>query len=165
MTLCPEGDWAGRLTVDTSYGSLAIDGISLFRPAWTITSLASLYDDPAQRGGDRLLPGVIGVKAYRRRVTVTRRSLPFQVTGYVDAADVIVADPFAQLRLNLAYLRANVTLPTNVGEGTRTAVLTLPDGTTVTKDLHVLGIHGDLLPGALWVGLLELSDPTGQFHA
>lgn len=165
MTL-PAGYWAGPLAPDTCYGSLAIAGVSMFTTAWCVTSLASLYDDPSLRGADRILPGVLGVRKYRRRATATLHSLPFLVTGVVTTAGLeTTVSPYAQLTANLRYLKANVTLPTNTGDGTRPAVLTLPDGTTVTKDVHVLGLHGDLHPGALWSGTLDISDPTGTFHA
>jgi len=165
MTCPPPGDWGGRLAPDTSYGSLAIGGVAMLTTAWTIPSLALLYDDSDVRGDDRLLPGAIGIKPMRRRATATRHSLPLLVTGYVTGSDVVVAAPYAQLGVNLRYLRTNVSRPTNIGDGTRTAVLTLPDGTVITQNIHVLGMHGDLLPGALWSGTLELSDPTGAFHA
>lgn len=165
MTCPPVSDWAGRLLPDTRYGSLTIDGVNMITSAWMVTSLAPLYDDPDVRGDDRLLPGVTGVRAYRRRATVTRASLPFLVTGFVDRFDAVVLNPYAQLDLNLLYLKTNVTLPTNTGNGTRTAVLTLPSGRTVTSDVHILGLVGDLDSGALWRGTIEISDKTGAFHA
>jgi len=164
MSCPPIGPWADALVPDTSYGTLSIDGVGLFTPAWTVTSLASLYDDPDVRGGDRLIPGRTGVLPYRRRATATRHSLPFLVVGLVDDNGIVQSDPNAQLVTNLRYLKTNVTLPTNTGDGTRTAVLTMPDGTVVTEDIHVIGLHGDTLPGAMWAGMLELSDPTGNFH-
>lgn len=146
-------------------GTLAIDGHELSTPAWHTPDLSDLYGTPAVRGSDRVLPGVVGVRAYRRRATVTLRSLPFLVTGQVDRFGTPYADPDDGLQTNLAYLLANVLLPTNTGDGTRSLVWTLVDASTITADVHVLGLGSRRrLPGALLKTTIELSDPSGGLH-
>lgn len=151
--------------VPTCYGQLSIDGVSMHRLAWQIPDLSDLWKSPEIRGGDRLLPGVVGVKPYRRRKTVTRYSLPLLVNGHWDRFDVEVADPDGQLAVNMRYLLDVVALPTNVGDGTRPATVTWPDGEETTADVHVLGIPaGQLLPNAVLRTTLELSVPGGDLH-
>ena len=144
-------------------GSLSIDGVSLNCPAWDLPDLTDLWLPGAVRGDDRLLPGVVGVKAYKRRVTITQHSLPFLIVGDVDRLGNTYSDPWVGLQTNLAYLRTNVADPTNLTDGTRTGTLTMPDGTTRTADLHVLGIvKGQVLAGRMRA-TLELSIPGGVF--
>lgn len=152
-------------TLDTTScdGTLAIDGHALSTPAWHTPDLSDLYGTPTLRGTDRVLPGVTGVRAYRRRATVTLRSLPFLVTGQVDRFGTPYPDPDAGLQTNIAYLNANVLLPTNVGDGTRSFVWTLVDASTVAVSVHVLGLGPRRrLPGALLKTTLELSFPDGD---
>jgi hypothetical protein len=118
---------------------LEIDGVSLHRSAWWITDLKPLWGSPEVRGADRSIPGVNGVKAYRRRPTVTLIVLELIVVGEYDRFDALTAiDPVDQLEENVAYLREFVTDPTNVGDGTRPAVHHLPSGETRSGPVHVV---------------------------
>lgn len=149
---------------DDRYGWIELDGVSMSTPAWCTHDLSALWGTPDLRGDDRLLPGVVGVIAYRRRATVTRLSLPFLVVGQYDRDGVEYPDPFIGLQTNLAYLMANVLLPTNTGDGTREMVWYLPDGGDVTVDVHVLGYRPGLTLEGVARGTLELSVPGGDAH-
>lgn len=140
---------------------LTIDGVPLPCPAWEVRSLLPLWQGPALRGGDRLLPGVVGVKPYRRRATVTTKTLELTIYGDVDPDGAPNADVRAGLEANVDYLRANVADPTNLGDGTRTAVLHLPSGATRTGAVHVLALDlGELGPTSVRA-TLDLSIPGG----
>lgn len=131
------------MSCDTCDGWLTIDGISLNTPAWRVvgTDLPQLWQGGDVRGSDRLVPGAIGVLPYRRRFTVTRHSLTMIIVGEVDHLGNPATDPREGFYVNLAYLRTNVTDPTNVTDGTRHAVLTLPDQvSTIEGDIHILGL-------------------------
>jgi hypothetical protein len=118
---------------------LEIDGISLDTNAWRITDLRPLYGAADVRGQDRLLPGVAGVVPYRRRRTVSMRALELAIFGDYDTDDEpTVGDFAAQCDANIAYLRANVADPTNVGDGTRTAVLHRADLSFESGQVHVV---------------------------
>lgn len=144
-------------------GVLSIDGVLLNCPAWDIVDLSDLWLGGDIRGDDRLLPGVGGVIAYPRRFTVTRHSLPMAIDGSVDQLGQENADPWVGLQDHIEYLRANVVDPTGVGDGTRPAVLQMPDGTGRYADVHVLRlIKGDIVEGRL-LATLEISIPAGVF--
>lgn len=118
---------------------LDIDGVSLHRAAWWITDLAPLWGSPNIRGADRVIPGAAGVRAKRRRATVTAVVLELVVVGEFDDLDAPTAiDPVDQLEANVNYLRANVMDPTNLGDGTRLATHHLPSGATRAGPVHVV---------------------------
>jgi len=157
---CQKGIQSGDPT-----GTLEIDNVPMSCPAWSTLDLTSLWLGPAQRGEDRILPGVSGVVPYRRRATVRTVTLEMVIVGEVDHTGAVNADPWDGLRHNIWYLRTNVTDPTNIGDGTRNAVVTMPDGVTTRQaDVHVgelvLGEHDNY---ARYLATLELSIPAGVF--
>lgn len=149
-------------------GTLTIDGVLLNTPAWDLTDLTPLWVEATVRGGDRLLPGVAGVIPYRRRLDVTEHALPMLISGDVDEAGADQANAWIGLEANIETLRSTVIEPTNVGDGTRPATLTLPSGLTRTADVHVLGLR---VSGAVGAGsshalvraVLQISVPAGRF--
>ena len=153
------------LDYESCYGTLTIGGVALAGPGWVILSLASLWESPEIRGTDVLLPGVTGVRRYRRRVMATKHSLPLAISGAHNRLGVEYGNPYVGAETNLRYLLNNVVLPTNVGDGTRTAVMTLPSGGTVTAPVHVERLSGvEHNAGGIIKCLLEISDPTGSLH-
>lgn len=142
---------------------LDIDGTPLATPAWEVIAggLLPLLQGPDVRGSDRLLPGVPGVIAYKRRATVTKRVIPLVIFADTDVEGEPYADSMEGLVANIDYLRANVSDPTGVGDGTRTATLHLKDGSTRSGPVHVeaLELGGDDDQGVRAV--LQLSLPEG----
>jgi hypothetical protein len=153
------------LTYNTAAGDLTIGGIAMNCPGWRIQNLHILQQPAAQRGDDRLIPGAAGVLAYQRRATVTKHTLELLITGTADRTGVAAADRFAQLASNIDYLEFYVVRPTGTGDGTRSAVLTMPGGTTRTEPVHVVGMEfGDVSPDGAWMrAILEISIPSGRF--
>lgn len=149
-------------------GTLTINAISLNCPAWDITDLTSLWAEVAQRGEDRRIPGVAGVIAYRRRNDVTEHSLAMVISGDVDSTGAPYANPWVGLETNIAALRTNVVDPTNLTDGTRPAILTMPSGATRTANVHVLGLRLSEAQGvdgvhAYAFAALTVSIPLGAF--
>lgn len=144
-------------------GSLEINGVLMHTPAWTIVDVTQLWMGANIRGGDRLLPSTPGVIPYRRRMTVTRHSLPMVIVGYVDQAGTPYNDPWEGLETNIDYLRAWIVDPTNVGDGTLPATLTMPSGGTRTADIHVLGLSLGIVSRARMRATLDISIPEGVF--
>lgn len=153
-------------TYNTAAGDLTIGGIAMNGVAWKVTNLIDLWMPADQRGADRLLPGSSGVLAQKRRDTVTQRSLQMLISGDVTYANSTSGDAFERLQINLDYLRINVVAPTAIGDGTRTAVLTMPDGTTRSESVHVVGMQlGEYRQDAGWAkAVLELSIPSGRIQ-
>jgi hypothetical protein len=150
------------LNYGTSTGELLIDGTSLHCPAWVATDLTPLWLPGEVRGSDRLLPGVVGVKPYRRRLTVTSVDLPMIVTGHVQPDGTLNEDGWAGLQENLAQLSSWVT-DSPADDGTWPAELIMPDGSSRTADVHVLALRlGELGIGAT-LASIELSIPAGRF--
>lgn len=154
------------LTYNTAAGDLTIGGVAMNGPAWKVLNLLELWQPADQRGSDRLVPGTAGVLAQQRRDTVTRRSLQMLIVGDVDRTGTPQADRFEGLQVNVEYLRANVAAPTGATDGTRSAVLTMPDGTTRTEPVHVVGFDfGNFREDAAWLrAVLTISIPSGRIQ-
>jgi hypothetical protein len=152
------------LTYNSAAGNLTIDGVAMMCPAWIVLNLHELWQPANQRGDDRLIPGANGVLALKRRPTVTQRSLNMLISGSVDRTGSANANKLIGLQTNLDYLRANVVDPTGVTDGTRSAVLTMPDGSTRTEPVHVTGLDfGDVREDGDWLrAVLTISIPTGR---
>jgi len=144
-------------------GSLEINGVSLHTPAWTVIDVTTLWMGADIRGQDRLLPTTPGVIPYRRRMTVTKYSLPMVIIGHVDMTGAPNTDIWEGLEYNIDFLRAWVVDPTNVGDGTVPASLTMPSGTVRTADVHVLGLNLGIVTRARMRATLEISLPQGVF--
>ncbi len=144
---------------------LDIDGVSLNkRLCCQVVDLSELLSGSDERGSDRLVPGTAGVIAYPRRETVTVVNLPIAIFGHYDFAGVAHPDTRTGLALNAAYLQANVTGSSGVGDGTRTATLHWQSLGTVSKPVHVykkLDLAAD--GPSKMRGILRLSFPEGLF--
>lgn len=149
---------------NSAAGALTISGISLTTTWCKVMNLIDLWLPADQRGGDRIVPGASGALAQQRRDTATRRGLQLVIAGDVTYTGSTSGDAFERLQINLDYLRANIVAPTGTTNGTRSAVLTMPDGTTRTEDVHVTGFDlGTYAEDARWVrGVLTVSIPSGR---
>lgn len=154
------------LTQNSAAGGLSIGGVNMMCPAWEVLNLLVLWSPAIQRGSDRVLPGAAGVVARPRRDTVTRHSLQLLIVGDVDRTGSTNSDLFEGLQANIDYLRANVVAPTGTGDGTRSAVLTMPDASTRTEAVHVTALTlGEFRGDGAWVrAVLEVSIPSGRIQ-
>ena len=164
---------AGLTNVDCE-GTLTIAGISMNRAAWAILGddrgnggLFQLLTTVAVRGENRIIPGAAGVIPFRRRTTVTPYSFRLVVTGEVNSAGTVNADPVLGLVNNLEYLWDNVIDPPNTTTGTVAAVWTPPGATARNADIHVVRcepVEYGLAGNTLWVGRLQIESPSGRFE-
>jgi hypothetical protein len=147
-------------------GDLTIDDISLFTAAWTLDNLYEWWLPASQRGGDVIRPGVPGVYAVRRFVTVTRRSCRLTVGGMADPDGVPYSNWYEGMFENLRYLGENLVAPTGTGDGTRSAVLTAPNGDLYAGDVHVTGMEvAEMRPNARYARVvIEVSIPGGELQ-
>lgn len=145
-------------------GSLTIAGVSMHGPAWDVVDLVPLWLTPTVRGGpNRAIPGIAGRRSFQRRIDETAVSLPMLVQGEVDRLGVAQANPWAGLQANVAYLRANVVDPTGLTDGTRAASLLMPNGTTRTASVVVLGMTPGAFVKYVRKFTLDILIPAGGF--
>lgn len=154
------------MRVYTGLGQLTIDSIVMVEARWQVINLHELWLPSNVRGSDRVLPGVPGVIPYRRRRTVTERTLEMYIDGRVNEEDEVICDgasaaAWAGLESHIKYLRQYVVDPTNIGDGTRTAVLTYPSGTTATGQIHVLGLTLGSVRNGRAAAAMTISIPNG----
>jgi hypothetical protein len=154
----PKLDW------NSAAGNLTIGGVAMNCAGWKVLNLHVLWQPANVRGSDRIVPGATGVIPFRRRATVTTHSLQMLVSGTHDRTGSANANKFVGLQANVDYLIANVVAPTGTGDGTRSAVLTMPDASVRTEPVHVLGMDfGDASLDGSWLkAVIELSVPTGR---
>lgn len=129
--------------------------------AFRIRNLSALMDGPAVRGSDVIIPHKAGALPQIRRTTVTVKGLELIIFGSYDVTGAAAADRHVTLWDNIEYLRANVTDPTMSGDGTRAAVLYLPDGTIRSGDVHVLGLELSPISSYDTRAVMEVSIPSG----
>jgi len=152
------------LTYNAAAGDLTIGGIAMMCPAWKVLNLYELWQPAQQRGTDRLIPGAAGVLAQQRRATVTARSLQMLIVGTHNRLGAAQTDLYEGLQANIDYLLSNVVNPTGATDGTRSAVLTMPDASTRTEPIHVLGLQlGEVRQDGAWMrAVIEISVPSGR---
>lgn len=151
-------------TWNSAAGGLTIGGVDMTGPAWQVMNLHVLWLPAEQRGSDKIIPGVAGRKAYQRFADATTRTLELKITGTVDRLGATNSDRFEGLQANIDYLITNVVNPPGTGDGTRSLVLTMPDATTRTEPVHVLGMDfGAINEAGVWVrATMDISIPSGR---
>lgn len=154
------------LTWNSAAGNLRIGGQYLNTPGYKVLNLHEMWAPAPQRGQDRIVPGSNGVRPFRRRDTVATYDLQMFIIGAVySTGSPYGISVFEGLQANVANLIATFVTPTGTGDGTRTAILTLPDGTTRTKQVHVTGLEfGEASKDGAWLrAVMSISSPTGRF--
>jgi hypothetical protein len=142
---------------------LVIDGLPLSTPAWTTTQMDDLISSPEMRGDDVLVPFGDGVRAYPRRITVTKAAVSLAVVGDTKPDGTPHTSQREGLRLNmeaLSWLAGPVGLDVR---GTRLAELHLV-GATRTGRVHVLRLRLARTGPNYATGQLELSIPSGALR-
>lgn len=148
-------------------GSLEIDGVSMNTPAWSVVDISPLWAAFDTRGQNRLIPGLQGVLAYRKRITERDHGLAIIITGDVDEEGDPHADPVSGLEDNLDTLMAVLQPDSNA---TKAATLYLPSGATKTAEIQVEGFEVirseiDIVDQqyALLEGIINITIPQGVF--
>lgn len=154
-------------TVITRTYYLEINGIPLATPAWECPDLSPLLDDPQLRGADGILPYVNGGVPYRRRINPTVYTLALDVFGDQDHEGDPYDDAFEGLLTNFDYLKANLGLASETGDGTVGAIFHRGDLDQLTAEVHFLGFKGSRTSGSGTPSLLrttfDISVPVGRF--
>ena len=152
------------LRCDDCFGALTVNGV-LLNDDWVCAyDLAPLLDDADLRGGDRLIPHATGVVAYARRRTVPRIDLPLWIAGPPRWDGVPQSDTPMGLVTNVEYLRVNLGIASQAGDGTVVASWARPDGTTRTAAVHVISpLRVRPRNREFAQAVLTLSLPNGRF--
>lgn len=130
------------------------DGFALIGSLWILVGSGDV------RGADRVIPGLSGVRAFKRRSTVTEISLPLAVYGARDHAGDPADGTTAQAAANVGWLIDAFVHP-DTTDGTVTATVTV-GGMSLSGAVHVTGI-ACAAGGPGWVtGTLNLSIPAGR---
>lgn len=148
--------------VITATEYLEIASTPLATPAWRVTDLTPLFRSANLRGSDRILP-LAGVRALPRRATVTTISLPMVIWGHQNREGAYYADERDGLLANVDALHTAIVVPPGTATGTRSATWHQAGGTTVTEDVHVLGLDPRALSPRSIRAVLTLSIPSGRF--
>lgn len=146
-------------------GILTVGATPLNTPAWDIPNLARLWAEAGVRGSNQKLPTVPGNRGYPTRLDQSSFTLKIFITGDVDATGAPSTTPWEGLEANLATLYAGVFDPVTTGRGTRTGILTMPDGTLRTADVQVdpLKISGDVNDPSFVEAEFTLTVVSGRF--
>lgn len=145
---------------------LEINGVPLATPAWGVPDLSPLLDSAVVRGADRLLPGAPGVRANRRRPTVTILTFPLDVLGDVDEDGDPTADPNAGANEHMAYLEPALGfLSEDQPNGLVPAIFHRGSLNDWTADVHFLGFKGSEKLGEFLVRTtFDISIPAGRWE-
>ena len=140
---------------------LQIGSVPLSTTAWRLEDSFQLWQGAETRGQNRLIPGAAGLRKKPVRVTETAYTLTLAIWGEKDWDGNKYADASAGLYANIAHLRSNVTDPTGVGDGTRTATLHLPSGATITAPIQVRRFRFVALNPTTVEASMDITIPSG----
>jgi len=169
-TACVQGGGYG--SIEGASGTLSLSTNWLCVTDWT-----SAWTAGSKRGSDRVLPGLDGVIAFRRRLAAATFDLPFIVIGgylWSGAAATDLDSARAYLAQNIAHLFDEVFPNPATPDGQRLMSISTPGGAlNRTAYVHVLGVDvgeraegfdiKDGAPQAASLGTLTFSIADGVF--
>lgn len=143
-------------------GILKVDTVSWHTGAWCLTDVSPLLDTGLVRGSDLTVPFTDGSTALRRRPTSTSARLTVWFGGLVDETGTAHANPKAGLFDNIEQFETLFVDKPGTAAGTRTAELTLDNGTVLTGGIHVERMVPALRPGTLAEAVVFVTVPAGR---
>ena len=153
------------LVACTDMGSLTINSVNLFiTGCWTVTNIEELWTGNAARGGNVVIAGATGQRAYPWRLDQSVYLLEMLFSGENNSSGTPYSNPYTGLVTNIEAFRAGVVAPPSAPTATYSATLTLPGGSTRTANVQprVLTVKGSG-GGPFADGQLELVVPLGRF--
>jgi len=151
-----------ELTCAECGGILKVDTVSWHTGAWCLTDISPLLDSGLVRGGDLDVPFADGSTPLRRRPTSTPVRLTVWFGGLEDENGNAHANPKAGLFVNMERFETLFVDPPGTTAGTRTAELTLDNGTVLSGPFHVERMVPQLRPGTLAQAIVFCSVPSGK---
>ena len=144
--------------------SFTLDSTLAFpNPAIRVRNEFVLWSPGQQSGNDIKLAGVNGDLARPRFLTRTVHTLELVILGTA----VVSGSPStaaANLEANVKWLRESVCVPVADSSGTRTLVVTMPSGATMSGEVHVGNFRfGEVAAHAKWaLATMDISIPAGE---
>jgi hypothetical protein len=147
--------------------SITLDGtinLPTANNAITVRNEWVLWQSGQQTGNDVQLFGVNGALPRARFLAATVHTLELVISGTTVVSGSPSSTLGANLETNVTYLRETVCAPVGGTDGTRTLVLTLPSGGTVSGEVHVLNFRfGKVVENGKWaLATLDISIPGGE---
>lgn len=154
---------------DKTHGELKINGVSLHTFAWCVRDIRPLYYPTSFRGGNVVIPGVNGQRAYPIRPDQTDHDLPMWWTPACSTNGTNFSSVATGFQTNInAFRTAFLTPPTPPTATLAATITSTPLGTTLSAEVQVLGF--DIGPTAqsinfphVWEARLSLRVPAGSF--
>lgn len=150
------------MTITSDY-YLELNTIPLDTFAWRCLSYDDILNGPAVRGDDLVMPTAIGQRPYPRRIDRSVVALSMLVIGQYDEDGAEQADPFATMFEHRDYLRANLGLGLESGDGTVPATFYRGSLDPLEGDVTVLAMaEWQVLGRGDATFRLDLSIPDGE---
>lgn len=143
-------------------GILKVDTVSWHTGAWCLADVSPLLDTGLVRGSDLVVPFADGTTPLRRRVTSTSTRLTVWFSGVEDETGTVYANPKAGLFDNMETFETLFVDKPGTDAGTRTAELTLDNGTVLSGGIHVERMVPVLRPGTLAEAVVFVTVPAGK---
>jgi len=144
--------------------SFTLDSTLAFpNTAITVRNEFVLWSPGRQVGSDIQLAGVNGDLARPRFLAATVHTLELVISGKTRVTGTATTSA-ANLEANVLWLRSSVCAPVNDASGTRTLVVTMPSGATMSGEVHVNNFRfGQVAPHAKWaLATIDISIPAGE---
>ena len=149
--------------------SFTLDGSIAFptaNNAITVRNEYVLWQPGQQTGSDVQLAGVNGALARPRVLAATVHTLELVISGRVRVTGTATTAA-ANLEANILYMRDTVCAPPGGTGGTRSLVVAMPSGGTLSGEVHVLNFRfGKVIENAKWaLATVDISIPAGELVA
>lgn len=137
--------------------------IPLATPAWRVINLEVLYDGPAVRGENQIIPGVAGTSALPVMAHESTKTLELVIFGGYDNTGAAHTNARLGVRANLLYLVDNLVLP-GTSDTSRAAILHMLSGSTRTANVQIVGgLRAGKVGGGNARATLDIRIPAGYF--
>lgn len=151
-----------RTWPQATMGGWDIDGQDMSGPAWQPLNLEQLWLPAPNRVRNRVVPGVAGSTAFRPRVAERAVDIQLIIAGDVNQSGTPNGDETEGFTDNIDTITTNVVDPPTAPTKTRTSTLTMPDGTTRTAEIQVVGFSYEPIGNNMARGVLSIVIPAGE---
>lgn len=115
---------------------LIINAVPLATPAFFLANHDALKEEAPLLGEDTQVPGAAGRLPNPRWRDERTLTFPLWVRGRQDLEGAVITDPRQGLINNVKYLKDNLGIASDVGDGTVVAIWHQYDGTELTANVH-----------------------------